>query len=367
MIWNLEGGRRKAERRASVGMKVRASNSPFTLPHSPLARGPAANSRSGFTLVELLIVISIIAILSAMLLGVAATSAEQARGSRSKSMVAKINSLVMQQYDTYKDRRAPVKSSLQGKRSIDQAKYRLSALRELMKMEMPDRWSDVLLGQVPSDPKNATFRDPDFLAPNEGSTFKGPTPIIETYRRQYFAMANANVSRDDILANESAECLYLFVMHATSDGEARGLFNESSIGDTDGDGAYEFLDGWGNPISFIRWPAGFDSSKQNNVPALNKLVSAGETNKVVEAIAVDHDPFDMFRVDSYPNPSNTGPRGFRLMPLIYSLGSDEASGLQEAPNYVAIADPYASPSGYLGESISDESVDNITNHNLTGE
>ena len=29
------------------------------------------------------------------------------------------------------------------------------------------------------------------------------------------------------------------------------------IGDTDDDGAPEFLDGWGRPIEFIRWPTGF--------------------------------------------------------------------------------------------------------------
>jgi prepilin-type N-terminal cleavage/methylation domain-containing protein len=355
MIWNSELGIRSSESRASVGMSVRVFHSAFR------------NPNSAFTLVELLIVISIIAILSAMLLGVAATSAEQARGSRSKSMIAKINGLVMQQYDTYKDRRAPVRSGLQGKRSQQQAAYRLNALRELIKMEVPDRWSDILLRQVEDVNGVNDIPNPQFLETTGGSTFRGPTPLVEAYRRQYFAMLNANVSKDTIRENESAECLYLFVMHATSDGEARGLFNESSIGDTDGDGAYEFLDGWGKPISFIRWPAGFSSSKQNNVPAFNKMVSAGQTNAVVEAIAVDHDPFDVFRVDTYPNQGNTGPRGFRLMPLIYSLGSDEASGLQEAPDYVAVADPYASPSGYLGESISDESVDNITNHNLTGE
>ena len=31
----------------------------------------------------------------------------------------------------------------------------------------------------------------------------------------------------------------------------------SNIGDTDNDGLREILDGWGNPLGFIRWPVGY--------------------------------------------------------------------------------------------------------------
>jgi prepilin-type N-terminal cleavage/methylation domain-containing protein len=338
------------------------------------------NPNSAFTLVELLIVISIIAILSAMLLGVAATSAEQARGSRSKSMIAKINGLVMQQYDTYKDRRAPVNDAnpaLRNLKGVDRAKARLYALRELMLMEIPDRWSDVLLNSVENVSQPSDLGQPRYLAASGGSTFGGPTPIIETYRRQFFAMKNAGVSNETILENQGAECLYLFVMHATSDGEARGLFNESSIGDTDGDGAYEFLDGWGNPIGFIRWPAGYESSKQVNARMWS--TDLNDTNWIQQA-AVDHDPFDVFRVDA---------NAFRTMPLIYSMGADERSSLYRAEETVVwprggvgtALRPYAlvnsSEAGdqYLGSPMNDDGsavdpragTDNITNHNLTGE
>ena len=55
---------------------------------------------------------------------------------------------------------------------------------------------------------------------------------------------------------------------ACGDGEARTLFHESNIGDTDGDGAPEFLDGWGHPINFLRWAPGFDSEIQLNANEL---------------------------------------------------------------------------------------------------
>ena len=48
----------------------------------------------------------------------------------------------------------------------------------------------------------------------------------------------------------------LVIMNATGDGEARTLFSKQDIGDVDEDGAPEFIDGWGNPIGWIRWPAG---------------------------------------------------------------------------------------------------------------
>jgi prepilin-type N-terminal cleavage/methylation domain-containing protein len=371
MTWNDEARIPNDQCLACDGYQLTARPEhvrPLAVGHSPFV---IRHSRA-FTLVELLIVISIIAILSALLLGVAATAAEQARGSRTKSMIAKLHSLVLQQYDTYKDRRAPVRSGLQGKRSQQQAANRLNALRELMKMEMPDRWGDVLLRQIDQVNDVDDIPNPQFLEWSAGSTFKGPTPLVEAYRRQFFAMRKTpGVTDEMILENQGAECLYMLVMYATADGEARGLFNESSIADTDGDGAYEFVDGWGNPISFIRWPAGFSSSKQNSVAGVRSIGSSLGPEKAIEAVAVDHDPFDMFRVDRYVDAS-LPPRAFRLMPLIYSRGSDEAAGIELGPNFIPFtpsSDPYAEVSSgqWLGQSDTDESVDNITNHNLTGE
>lgn len=43
------------------------------------------------------------------------------------------------------------------------------------------------------------------------------------------------------------------------DQDAAEAFRSDEIGDVDGDSAPEFLDGWGRPIRFIRWPAAFTS------------------------------------------------------------------------------------------------------------
>src|SRR5438046_3713851 len=58
--------------------------------------------------------------------------------------------------------------------------------------------------------------------------------------------------------NQGSECLYL-ILSTMRDGDKSALdyFDATEIGDTDNDGMKEILDGWGTPIEFIRWPAGY--------------------------------------------------------------------------------------------------------------
>ena len=93
-----------------------------------------------------------------------------------------------------------------------------------------------------------------------------------------------------------AECLYLIVTLAGGE-DARTQFSADEVGDTDGNGLYEFIDGWGRPIYFLRWAPGFnDSDLQCNITCPQDGVDAAE---------YDHDPFDTRKVD---------PSAWRLMP-----------------------------------------------------
>ncbi len=296
----------------------------------------------GFTLVELLVVIVIIGILTAMV-GVVAIGAGQAsRESNTRSMITKVDRLVSQHHHTYRSRRAPLNPATENvirvntsatTRGPAMAEARLYALRELMVMEMPDRWSDVLLKPVTNPPANVTPGSPAYLSPSAGSTFGGPTPLVEAYRRQYYSIANSINSitgspntADLITDNQGAECLYMIVMYATANGEARGLFNENQIGDVDGDGAPEFLDGWGRPINFLRWAPGFESDLQLNA---NKLEAAGIDQWIALADG-HHDPLDMYRAD---------PLAFALTPLVFSAGPDGEYGIRTVKPAVTWATP----------------------------
>jgi competence protein ComGC len=344
---------------------------------------------TAFTLVEILITITIMAILTALFLGASRAAMEGSRASKTKSTIAKLNALLLEQYASYETRRVDIdptiEKSLSGPMLAD---ARLLAMRELMKFEMPDRWNDVT----------------DIVRLLE----KGRAPtVVQMYRRredraykQALALADGDTDEADkiLTNNESAECLYMIVTLLCGDGEARSQFGDQDVGDVDGDGAPEFLDGWGNPIRWIRWPAGF--------------IGRSDLMKPVPSVVdqtVDHDPFDPFQrnlTTAVPNASSSPslsavysgvmaeyvkhlrgeycqgiPIGFRLVPLIYSSGPDGISDIDSAattttsdPSGIAF-DPYAvesngtyqfgtpgdDPSNSDGE---DNSIDNIHNHTL---
>ncbi len=277
-----------------------------------------ATRRTAVTLIELLVTIAIISILATALLGVAAVAGNTAREARTKTMITRLHTLLMEHFDTYKTRRVRLNQNLRNaiadnssfngtQRGQALAEARLYALREMMLTEMPDRWTDVLLNNVSGSPLNTIY-------------LENRTALSQAYLRKYIQivavtnkLTGVTNTALEIADNQGAECLYMTIMLATGDGEARSLFSENNIGDVDGDGAPEFLDGWGRPISFLRWAPGFESEIQLNFESLNAM-SPMEANL---AVASDHDPFDIFRVDLV---------AFRLVPLIYSDGQDEENG-----------------------------------------
>jgi len=288
-------------------------------------------SRSGVTLIELLIVILIISILAALVIGVASVAGETAREAQTRHMIERMHTLLVDHFDTYKTRRVKLRQSLVdainnlnrtgGDKGQFLAKARLNGLREMMLMEIPDRWSDVLLQSVETY-SPGTIMQP-FYAP-------GRTDLSNVYMRQFMglwgrtnAVTGQTNTAADIKANQGAECLYMVITLACGDGESRTLFAESSIGDTDGDGAPELLDGWGHPINFLRWAPGFESQIQLN--ALDPKLGKPNDGTWTAAASKDHDPFDVFRVD---------PQAFRLVPLIFSAGRDEGYGIRTADDFV---------------------------------
>lgn len=304
-------------------------------------RPSTLNPHRGVTLIELLITITIISILAAAVLGVAAVAGETAREAKSRTIISRIHTLLMEHYDTYASRRVKLRpniittinnvSTTTAQEGRLKAEARLYALRELMLMEVPDRWSDVLLNDVPSGSlATAVANDPIYFdapsAPDLPSNPANRTELASVYLRTYRRVASGkntitgnNNTHDEMVANQGAECLFMVVMNACGDGEARTLFPESNIGDTDGDGAPEFIDGWGHPIGFLRWAPGFESEIQLNANDLDKPLSAITPAEAwANAGAADHDPFDLYRAQ---------PIAFRLVPLIYSAGRDEEGGM----------------------------------------
>ena len=307
-------------------------------PTHSTSRLTARGSRFGFTLVELLVSILVLSILASLFLFAMSGAMNVARTARTKATIAKIDRIISDLWDDYQSRRVPIRIP-PGTNPPVAARMRLDALRELMRLELPDRIADVELGN--------SFQP---------RALEGRPALSLAYER--FAQSKP---KQWTVANQNAECLYLIVsMWRSGNRNGIDLFSDSEIGDTDigpdGEPDYmpEILDGWGNPIRFLRWAPGFNSAKQNNDPN-----------------TAPHDPFD---------PRELDPNAFTLFPVIMSAGPDREwdfaftvtdSGGNELVDFHAVNNnPFAqfggeslgTPSDTNNDMRIDAFFDNIHNH-----
>ncbi|MGA2031100.1 MAG: type II secretion system protein [Thermoguttaceae bacterium] len=261
--------------------------------------------RRGFTLVEILVVMVIIAMLAAMTLGALQLTRDNARRAGTKATIAKINSIIQRKYESYLTRRVPMPAlpATMTRQAVLQA--RLNALYDLMRMEMPDSQSDITSGPV---------------------QFSGWGGIARPALSQaYLSKYSSHAPNTNFLP---AKCLYLIVM---SDPEAREQFTASEYGDYTGDGWPVFLDGWKNPIMWIRWAPGCSSNVAGGFSEIQSGIAQSSTSSTV----ADHDPFD---------PQGVNTNAYHLIPLIYSSGGSATDyGIQTSPantSYSTQIDPY---------------------------
>jgi prepilin-type N-terminal cleavage/methylation domain-containing protein len=298
----------------------------------PIEKGRSDKSRKAwrrpaFTLVELLVAISIIVILASLTMVALRGAQQDVLDSKTRSTIAKLHEVLASKWEGYLSRPLPLKLPTvafqadpnSGQRALsgrEMARLRLSAIRDLMRMEMPDRWTDL--------------RGPTLL---HARIFEG-TPNLNNF--SIFVPAPATLRRlneivtpamkDDPTLN--AELLYYLVANTSyQNSSALELFRPSEIGDTDNDNMLEFIDAWGKPIQWIRWPAGLEGASSPfdlDDPFVSTTLGS-ETSK---------DPLDPLSADLYFDPAflpkdPVARPGSGLFPLIYSLGPDGASGVRE--------------------------------------
>lgn len=223
----------------------------------------APRARSGFTLVELLIVIAIIALLATLSIQVVGGLLTTARRARTQVVLATIDGLLktrMQAFDRYFD---------------EQTK---SAAKQRQLVNSRDEWAASAGSGRPSYlPANTTY----FVMAGGVNVRNGMNDDKRALQRalviarkglfrRYFPQTWAEVSawKLDTEAGvtppstpnpvtESAEVLYFVLTRATLPGytqEGDDQITTTDARDTDGNGFLEFVDGWGQPIRYYRWP-----------------------------------------------------------------------------------------------------------------
>lgn len=327
---------------------------------STIRRAP--RYRPSFTLVELLVAIAIIGVMAGMVMFSLAGAQRDAKIVRTRGTIEKINNVILQEWEKFRYRAARIEidsemlrpdPSFGGQPAIsarEGARLRMIVLRDLMRMEMPDRFSDVL---YPPTAYKAALLTADGDGANDIPYYAGPVTLpysgspsnfpgtrvvpgklnnyraklglagfgspytsgvaashsteglrvaVETLYHIPYEPGEPELTAEQVLRHQGAEMLYQIVAAANYQGaSALENFHASEIGDVDEDGLPEFLDAWGNPIRWLRWPSGF-ASPLNDISA--------------------PDAMDPLRTDWRWSNSQFSQKPWLLIPLIISAGPD---------------------------------------------
>jgi prepilin-type N-terminal cleavage/methylation domain-containing protein len=187
-----------------------------------------APRRRSFTLVELLVVITIIGILATIALGVVGGLIGQARDTATKATISKIQALL---------------------NSRSQAFDRLLKRSGYLTGTQEYQW---VLKNYPQITQQSTR---NMLATKLLHAKFFPQYAKEMYDSKIYAKPAGAPSIYN--ADLSAEILYDFLTQSNALGDspvAADTFSAAEVQDLDKDGLPEFVDSWGNPLRFYRWP-----------------------------------------------------------------------------------------------------------------
>ena len=253
---------------------------------------------SGFTLVELLLVIAIISVLATMSLGVLRNAQDNAKAAATQSRITQIESLLAIQLEDYEVRRLPISTRelaayVRANMATDEDEsmkvfVQLQALRrqilmDIINSEIPRPFFNVDegfslnrdVGQFPSnigpavgdaDPgmfgsEPAGFKE--WLDNNYRNPISPGGPLLwerleqsETSTTKSFVRFNPDPDNADIddPFNLPGEYLYAVLERMDIDGTpAVELIGNAAIGNVDGDAHPELIDAWGEPLQLRIW------------------------------------------------------------------------------------------------------------------
>ena len=230
--------------------------------------------RNGFTLVELVMVIAIMAILGGLALSMIGGARHDANAARTETQIRRITHFIEARLEDYAVRILPYRLQEYSIGGVLLTRQQIAELRnrilvEYIRAEMPCRLDPVNVDQV-SDPMPPALSASNFPSAQFIAEF-GTPPTYEVDRANSVPVPPRIRLVDDEMklappslvkrmatklntasaTNEQAECLFE-ILNSHNDYASSGMdfIFAAEIKDTDGDGHNEILDAWGDPLQF---------------------------------------------------------------------------------------------------------------------
>lgn len=297
--------------------------------YSPTSRNQRRVARltRGFTLVELLVVMGIIVILMGITAAVIGNAVGTAKEKATIANIRKIDGLLTQRMEAFT-------------MAMKAQKYNGTSTAEVIKRKQLFR---------------AAF----------------PQSLSEAF--------GATDSATDQTA--SSEAMYEFLTNKESFGSQpvdADSFTSNEVADTDNDGRMEFIDGWGRPLRFYRWPTrlirpgGYSTAATGNFGTSGYSASLFFGSLPTSELGKDpDDALGQLNATYLTNTYTGGIAGFETdyhtpetwsLPLIVSVGADNTLGLFEPvdkANFGHLAQPRTDDATEL-EGV----LDNLSNRNM---
>ena len=201
-------------------------------------------SRTGFTLVELLVVIVIVSLLSALTLGALRTGGIRAKEDSARSFVVHISDSLMELFEELDDQ---------------------GFTKDVVGPSYAVRW------QIPVTQFDAMY-------PSGGNPI---APFGSTYRSYAQSISAGSTT-------ESAECLYMIMTKTGYFADFLETLHETQVADTDGNSLNEFVDPWGTAIRLEFSPAIPDNAFTiQNLPVIRSAGADLEFGTDDDIVSID--------------------------------------------------------------------------------
>ena len=225
--------------------------------------------RAGFSLVELLVVMAIIATLASLSFVVLGRTGEAAREAATRTELRILSGALRERVDAFHELTAsasqvdpdmPIRKNTRVFRDTVDAFNRWFALANPLPALQPHPLAAEAYVRKTMFKSLFPQRVEDLFGYNGISNNGGgdDSPMLARMYQSGTVLSTSWLGRNiTTAAADSSELLYLTL----TEGDVYGLppseidgIDKNLIGDTDGDGNMEFLDGWGRPLQFYNWP-----------------------------------------------------------------------------------------------------------------